>query len=106
PQLRIGGAVEGRQDDRVLIPPLMDAPERPPSDLVWSFDGASMGTTWSVRLVPPPGAAQAAFPAAVEAELAQVVAVFSPWEADSEISRFNAAPAGPFALSADFWTLL
>lgn len=82
------------------------APERPPSDLVWSLDGVTMGTTWSVRLVPPPGAAQETFQAAIDAELARLVAVFSPWEADSEISRFNAAPAGPFALSPDFWALL
>lgn len=82
------------------------APERPPSDLVWSFDGASMGTTWSVRLVPPPGAAPDAFQAAIEAELARIVAAFSPWEADSEISRFNAAPAGACALSPDLWSLL
>lgn len=102
----IGGPDDSRRDDRVLIPPMTGAPERPPSDLIWSLSGETMGTTWSVRLVPPPGAAQGDFAAAVEEELARIVAVFSPWEADSEISRFNAAPAGTWALSDDFWALL
>ncbi|MBD3820271.1 MAG: FAD:protein FMN transferase [Brevundimonas diminuta] len=102
----IGGPDDSRRDDRVLIPPMTGAPERPPSDLIWSLSGETMGTTWSVRLVPPPGAAQGDFAAAVEEELARIVAVFSPWEADSEICRFNAAPAGTWALSDDFWALL
>ncbi len=102
----IGGPDDSRRDDRVLIPPMTGAPERPPSDLIWSLSGETMGTTWSVRLVPPPGAAQGDFAAAVEEELARIVAVFSPWETDSEISRFNAAPAGTWALSDDFWALL
>lgn len=102
----IGGADDSRRDDRVLIPPMTGAPERPPSDLIWSLSGETMGTTWSVRLVPPPGAAQGDFAAAVEEELARIVAVFSPWEVDSEVCRFNAAPAGTWALSDDFWALL
>lgn len=102
----IGGADDSRRYDRVLIPPMTGAPERPPSDLIWSLSGETMGTTWSVRLVPPPGAAQGDFAAAVEEELARIVAVFSPWEADSGICRFNAAPAGTWALSDDFWALL
>ena len=102
----IGGPDDSRRDDRVLIPPMTGAPERPPSDLIWSLSGETMGTTWSVRLVPPPGAAQGDFAAAVEEELARIVAVFSPWEVDSEICRFNAAPAGTWALSDDFWALL
>lgn len=102
----IGGPDDSRRDDRVLIPPMTGAPERPPSDLIWSLSGETMGTTWSVRLVPPPGAAQGDFAAAIEEELARIVAVFSPWEADSEVCRFNAAPAGTWALSDDFWALL
>nr|WP_313520687.1 FAD:protein FMN transferase [Brevundimonas diminuta] len=102
----IGGPDDSRRDDRVLIPPMTGAPERPPSDLIWSLSGETMGTTWSVRLVPPPGAAQGDFAAAIEEELARIVAVFSPWEVDSEVCRFNAAPAGTWALSDDFWALL
>ncbi|MEN5146798.1 FAD:protein FMN transferase [Brevundimonas diminuta] len=106
----IGGPDDSRRDDRVLIPPMTGAPERPPSDLIWSLSGKTMGTGWSVRLVPPPvaasGFAQDDFQSAVEEELARVIAAFSPWRADSEISRFNAAPAGPVGLSEDFWSLL
>ena len=65
-----------------------------------------MGTTWSVRLVPPMGTDQADFQSAIEAELAQVVDLFSPWEANSEISRFNRMAAGPLPLSKGFWDLL
>ena len=67
--------MEGRQDNRVLIPPSARAPERPPSDLIWSLAGTSMGTTWSVRLVPPPGVAQDVFQTAVEEELARIIAL-------------------------------
>jgi len=65
-----------------------------------------MGTTWSVRAVPPPGVGADALQAAIQAELDAIVAVFSPWVGTSEISRFNAAPPGAWALSSPFWTLL
>ena len=73
--------MEGRQDTRVLIPPATRAPERPPSDLIWSLEGTSMGTTWSVRLGPPMGKTQDALQAAIEEELGRVIALFSPWTA-------------------------
>lgn len=65
-----------------------------------------MGTTWSVRAVPAPGTVQADLQAAIQSELDAVVALFSPWEDDSEISRFNLAPPGTWALSDPFWHLL
>lgn len=81
-------------------------PSRPPSDLVWALDGETMGTTWSVRLVPPPHADRDALRAAVQDELDAVNAVFSHWDRTSELSRFNAAPAGTWALSDALWSLL
>ena len=68
--------------------------------------GETMGTTWSVSAVPPPGLDATALEAAIQAELNAVIAVFSPWDRSSEISRFNAAPAGVWALSQSFWTVL
>ncbi|WGM30541.1 FAD:protein FMN transferase [Brevundimonas sp. NIBR11] len=65
-----------------------------------------MGTTWSVRAVAPAEVGDAILNAAVEAELKAVIAVFSPWERTSEISRFNAAPQGVWALSQTFWSVL
>ena len=39
-------------------------------------------------------------------ELERIIALFSPWERNSEISRFNGAPEGTWALSDAFWTVL
>jgi len=65
-----------------------------------------MGTTWSVRLVAPPGLSVEAARSAVEDELARIVAHFSHWDPRSELARFNAAPPGFYAVSEPFWTLL
>ena len=92
--------------NRVLIPPSGRAPVRPPSDLVWTLNGQTMGTTWSVRAVPAPGTRQVELQAAIQSELDTLVALFSPWQPDSEITRFNLAPAGTWALSDAFWYLL
>lgn len=95
-----------RIDNRVLIPTHGRAPTRPPGDLVWDFAGETMGTTWAVRLVPPPGLDRAVFQAAIEAELTRMTGLFSHWDPRSELSRFNAAPPGFWAVSQPFWDLL
>lgn len=65
-----------------------------------------MGTGWSVRLTPPLEASRAQFQAAIEQELAVVIALFSHWEPSSELSRWNNAPAGTWAMSEPFWAVL
>ncbi|WP_395942990.1 FAD:protein FMN transferase [Brevundimonas sp.] len=95
-----------RADNRVLIPAMEGAPPRPPSGVIWSLGGETMGTTWSARVIGPRGLEESAVQAAIEQELAAVVAVFSPWTPSSEISRFNAAPEGMWAVSQPFWDLL
>ena len=65
-----------------------------------------MGTTWSVRLVPPPGPEPALFQAEIEDELERLVGHFSHWDPRSELARFNSAPPGFYAVSEPFWTLL
>lgn len=55
--------------------------------------GQTMGTTWSVTLQAAP-AAMPALQQGVQAQLDTVVAQMSTWEADSDLSRFNRAPAG------------
>lgn len=102
----MGGDVAPRPDNRVLIPVHGRRPARPPSTLIWDFAGESMGTTWSVRLVPPPEMDRAAFQAAIEDELARIVALFSHWDPTSELSRLNAAPPGFWAVSEPFWLVL
>ncbi len=69
--------------------------------------GEAMGTTWSVRLDNPRFAPLAPVRAAIEEALALVVRQMSNWEPESEISRFNRAPAGGWhALSSEFFAVL
>ncbi len=100
------GPLADRADNRVLVPLINGAPPRPPSDLIHALDGQTMGTTWSARVIAPRGVGEAAVREAIEQELAAVVGLFSPWEPSSEISRFNTAPAGVWAVSQPFWDLL
>lgn len=90
----------------MLIPTHGRAPARPPSALIWDFAGQTMGTDWSVRLVPPQGAERAAFQSAIDGELARLIALFSHWDSRSELARFNAAPEGFWAVSEPFWQVL
>ncbi len=90
----------------MLIPTHGRKPSPPPGLHIWDFAGETMGTTWSVRLVPPPGIDRAAFQSAIEDELARIIALFSHWDPRSELSRLNAAPPGFWAVSEPFWDLL
>ena len=62
-----------------------------------------MGTSWSARIVDaPPGCATV-----IGDVLAHVISQMSNWEADSDISRFNALPIGAWtSLPADMMTVL
>jgi thiamine biosynthesis lipoprotein len=84
---------------RVLVPRLARPPARPIGGAVLALGGATMGTTWSVKLVAPPTASPAALTARIQNELDQVTAQMSPWAPDSDLSRFNRAAAGT-------WTIL
>lgn len=53
-----------------------------------------MGSSWSARLMLPPGQDGAVLDRALQAELDQIVAQMSHWDAASLLSRYNAAPAG------------
>ena len=102
----MGGDAAPRPDNRVLIPTHGRKPSAPPGLHIWDFAGETMGTTWSVRLIPPPTLDRAAFQSAIEDELARIVALFSHWDPRSELSRLNAAPPGFWAVSEPFWDLL
>ena len=106
PTLIVGGDAAPRPENRVLIPTHGRKPSRPPGAYIWDFAGETMGTTWSVRLIPPPALDRAAFQAAIEDELARIIARFSHWDPKSELSRLNAAPPGFWAVSEPFWELL
>ena len=95
-----------RPENRVLIPTHGLTPPKPGSALIWDFAGESMGTSWSVRLVPPEGAERETFQSAIDDELARIISLFSHWDPRSELARFNAAPEGFWAVSEPFWLLL
>lgn len=59
-----------------------------------SLGGHTMGTTWQVKLVAAPTRDLHPLHAGIQAQLDAVVAQMSTWEANSDISRFNTAPAG------------
>ena len=68
--------------------------------------GASMGTTWSVK-VAAPGAQRDALVAGVTARLDALVDEMSAWEPASALSRFNrAAPGSDHLLSPDLCAVL
>lgn len=72
-----------------------------------TLGGATMGTTWSLRLVNPDYAPLAPVQALVQSTLDAVIAQMSNWEADSRLSQFNAAPAGSWhALPAQLSTVV
>lgn len=66
----------------------------PGGSTLFTASGTAMGTTWSARLMLPPGADGAAIERALQGELDEIVAQMSHWEPGSLLSRYNAAPAG------------
>jgi thiamine biosynthesis lipoprotein len=78
-------------DRAVLIPLDLDPAVPPPGSRIHTFEGTSMGTTWSARVAA--GHADD-LQAELDAELDTIVAQMSHWEPDSLLSRYNRAPAG------------
>jgi thiamine biosynthesis lipoprotein len=87
---------------RVLVPHLAQAPIRPLAGaLLLRAQGRTMGTTWDVRWVTGSGASDGStaagatgrMQAEIQARLHEVVVQMSTWEPDSDLSRFNRAPA-------------
>ena len=77
------------------------------SGVVHTLYGATMGTRWRVDLCAPRSAALDALHAAVQARLDSIVAQVSTWEPDSDLARFNRAPAGSWhALPEDFFRVM
>lgn len=71
------------------------------------LQGETMGTTWQVRLLLPEDCTADTVRIGIEAELAAIVASMSAWEPASDLSRYNAAPAGSWhALPAPLATVL
>ncbi|MGE0803032.1 MAG: FAD:protein FMN transferase [Lautropia sp.] len=80
---------------QVLVPLAPAAPASLPArPRLFRLDGETMGTVWRVALVASADRPIAPLRAAIETELARVVAQMSSWEPDSDLCRFNRAPAG------------
>ncbi len=94
-------------EPRVLIPLSIGTRAPALGGVVHALAGATMGTTWSVRLVGSPGLPIAPIRDAIERELDLIVAQMSPWEAASDIGRFNRAAPGRWqTLPAEFAEVL
>ena len=80
--------------------PAVDVRFAPPR-LVHELDGLTMGTSWRMTLVGPPGLRLDALRRAVDSRLDTLIAQLSHWEPDSAISRFNQAAAGQWVALPD-----
>ncbi len=81
--------------NRVAVPLELSPPaERPRGGVMIELGGPTMGVAWSAKALAPAGFDQAAAQAGVQALLGRLVAQMSPWEPQSDISRFNQAPTG------------
>jgi len=88
----------------VLVPLQVDMAPPPGGSTLYATSGTSMGTGWSARMMLPPGFDGDAVHRALQDELGEIVAQMSHWEADSLLSRYNAAPAGSWhALPPQFY---
>ena len=75
--------------------------------VIHALGGATMGTTWSVRLAAPANADLDALHAVIQARLDRVVAQMSTWDGDSDIVRYNRGEAGSrHPLADEFFTVL
>ncbi|WP_293778636.1 FAD:protein FMN transferase [uncultured Oxalicibacterium sp.] len=89
--------------------PLIDVAPAAPilGTVVQSLQGQTMGTTWSVKLVTRAGQTLTAVRTAIEQQLALVIEQMSTWERESDLSRYNRAPAGSWhALPDAFFDVL
>lgn len=92
--------------NRVLVPTLDRPPAASHGD-VRRLSGQTMGTTWAVQVVLPADLAEAAVRARLEAVFTGIIDQMSAWEPTSELSRFNASPAGTIqSIGPDFALVL
>jgi thiamine biosynthesis lipoprotein len=79
---------------QVLIPVTMQKPNLPSERArMYVLHGFTMGTTWQVQCYVESSIGAEDLQSGIQTQLDQVVAQMSPWEQDSDLSRFNRAPA-------------
>ncbi len=77
----------------VLLPQHLAVEQPPVGGTIHDFFGQTMGTVWAVRAVLHGQLTEAALQIGVERQLDTVVAEMSHWLPDSDLARFNQAPA-------------
>ena len=90
----------------VLVPLTVEAALPSGGSTLYTTSGTSMGSSWSARMMLPPGFDGAVVARALQAELDEIVAQMSHWDTDSLLSRYNDAPAGSWhALPPQFFAV-
>lgn len=79
---------------RVLLPHVISDAAPPAQAVLRELRGLSMGTSWSVRLAADAGTDLASLQRGLQQQLDDVVAQMSHWQANSDLGRYNRAPAG------------
>jgi thiamine biosynthesis lipoprotein len=77
----------------VLVPLAIDPAAVPDGSVLHEAGGSTMGTTWSARLLLPPGV-RSNLGQQMQRELDGINAEMSHWDPDSTLGRYNRAPAG------------
>lgn len=96
-------------DIEILIPPTLDAArlEPDPNGHLLHLKGDTMGTSWTATLVIGESGDPSSLQPAIEDGFREIIRQMSQWERDSELSRFNRAPAGEWIeISPQFVTVL
>ncbi|MGX4642185.1 FAD:protein FMN transferase [Massilia sp. SYSU DXS3249] len=77
----------------VLVPLDIDPTLPPAGSVLTDAAGSTMGTSWSARMMVPPGV-RSRLDEQLQRELDGIVAEMSHWEPESTLGRYNRAPAG------------
>jgi FAD:protein FMN transferase len=95
---------------RVLIPTALPNhawPARHSPAVVFEMGGETMGTTWSAKMVLSDHSRIEPLRTGIERVLSRITSQMSQWEAASDLSRFNASPAGTWhGLPQEFFKVL
>lgn len=83
-------------DRRVLIPDLVAEPQAPAGTVRHDLGGAAFATTWQVSIYAEADAVLMGLKARLQAVLDGIDREMSPYRIDSDLTRFNLAPAGTF----------
>jgi thiamine biosynthesis lipoprotein len=94
-------------DRRVLIPDLVAEPKAPAGTVRHDLGGGAFATTWRVSIYAEADAVLMGLKARLQAVLDGIDWEMSPYRIDSDLTRFNLAPAGVFVtLQARMMTVM